>query len=188
MANSWIVEHAAVCDAVRKLREKYGQPRLGEFAVPAESIVAALLQFQECVRYLNTRRSSGAVLNLESEADVQDAVYLMLRPWVHDLIPENPGERVANRYTIKDFASRLARAVIEVKYIRDTEHGKTISREMHDDIETYRHHSYCDTLVFFVYDPNSLIPDQERLREQIEEERFYKQSGRTLRCVLVVKP
>src|SRR5262249_46997779 len=145
-------------------------------------------QFQECVRYLNTRRSSGAVLNLENEADVQDSIYLMLRPWVPDLIPENPTDRVANRFTIKDFLSRQARTVVEVKYIRDADHGRMISKEMHDDIETYRHHAYCDTLVFFVYDPNSLIPDQQKLREQIEEERFYKQSGRTLRCVLIVKP
>ncbi len=59
---------------------------------------------------------------------------------------------------------------------------------MHDDIENYRHHGHCDNLIFFVYDPNSLIPDQQKLREQIEEERFYKQSGRTLKCILIVKP
>jgi hypothetical protein len=188
MADNWVLQQTATCDAIMKLREKYGQQSNAVANVSAESIVSALQQFQECVRYLNTRRSSGAVLNLETEADVQDAVYLMLRLWVHDLTPENPSDRIANRYTIKDFLSRQARTVVEVKYVRDADHGKAISKEMHDDIETYRHHLYCDTLVFFVYDPNSLIPDQGRLREQIEEERFYKQSGRTLRCVLLVKP
>lgn len=188
MASNWAEEQARMCENVTKLREKYGTPPVITPTVGAAAIVAALNQFQECVRYLNTRRSTGAVLNLETEADVQDAIYLMLRPWLHDLVPENPTDRVANRFTIKDFLSRQARAVIEVKYIRDANHGRGVSKEMHDDIETYRHHAYCDSLIFFIYDPDSLIPDQQKLREQIEEERFYKQSGRTLRCVLIVKP
>jgi hypothetical protein len=188
MANKWAEEQARTCENVTRLREKYGTRPIITPAVGSASIVVALNQFQECVRYLNTRRSSGAVLNLESEADVQDAIYLMLRPWVQDLVPENPTDRVANRFTIKDFLSRQARTVIEVKYIRDTDHGRGISKEMHDDIETYRHHAFCDSLIFFVYDPDSLIPDQQKLREQIEDERFYKQSGRTLRCILIVKP
>jgi hypothetical protein len=49
-------------------------------------------------------------------------------------------------------------------------------------------HAFCDSLIFFVYDPDSLIPDQQKLCEQIEDERFYKQSGRTLRCILIVNP
>jgi hypothetical protein len=188
MVNDWADTQTRICESVAKLREKHGTRPIITPTVGAGAIVAALNQFQECVRYLNTRRSSGAVLNLESEADVQDAIYLMLRPWVQDLVAENPTDRVASRFTIKDFLSRQARTVVEVKYIRDTDHGRGISREMHDDIETYRHHTHCDNLVFFVYDPDSLIPDQQKLREQIEEERFYKQSGRTLRCVLIVKP
>jgi hypothetical protein len=188
MANSWIENQTALCDSVSKLRDKYGQTSTVRTNLDAAAIIGSLQQFQECVRYLNTRRSSGAILNLDAESDVQDAIYLMLRLWVHDLIPENPTDKIANRYTIKDFLSRQARTVVEVKYVREGDHGKLISKEMHDDIETYRHHPFCDTLVFFVYDPNSLIPDQEQLRQQIEEERFYRQSGRTLRCVLIVKP
>ena len=188
MGDRWIEHQTEICDRVTKLRQKYAESPVIGAKVDASSIVAALHQFQECVRYLNTRRSAGAVLDLEGESDVQDAIYLMLRPWVHDLIPENPTDKVANRYAIKDFLSRQARTVIEVKYVRDMDHGKHISREMHDDIEVYRHHLFCDTLIFFVYDPNSLIPDHQQLKEQIEEERFYQYSGRTLRCVLIVKP
>ncbi len=188
MGTNWPEEQARICENFTKLRVKYGSPSANTQTVTAAGIVAALNQFQECVRYLNTRRSSGAILNLENEADVQDAIYLMLRPWIQDLVAENPADRIANRFTIKDFLSRQARSVIEVKYIRDASHGRGISREMHDDIENYRHHGHCDNLIFFVYDPNSLIPDQQKLREQIEEERFYKQSGRTLKCILIVKP
>lgn len=149
-------------------------------------IKSALDQFMECVRYLNTRRSKGAKLSLESEADVQDALYLMLRPWVLDLVNENPTGKVGNRFGIKDFVSKSAETVIEVKYVRDSAHGKLIAKELHDDIETYRHHPSCKHLIFFIYDPDSLIPDVGALSAEIIVNREY--DGRALYCDLVVRP
>lgn len=153
------------------------------------SALLALNEFDACVRYLNTRRSAGAVINLESEADVQDVLYLLLRPWVIDLSYESPADKSANRYVIKDFASRTGRFVVDAKYVRDKEHGRSISKELHDDIEMYRTHPKCDDLIFFLYDPDALIPDQRPLREAIEVERFYGAKGeKRLRCHLIVKP
>ena len=151
-----------------------------------EDVAAALGEFNECVRYLNTRRSTGAVLALDSEAAVQDALYLMLRPWVPDLVPENPTEKSGNRFSVRDFMSRALRLVIEAKFVRDKQHGKAISKELHDDLEVYRHNQFCDTLIFFVYDPDSCIPDERELRRTIEQSRVY--DGRALRCMMIVKP
>jgi len=152
--------------------------------VKFEQIVSALNQFMECVRYLNTRRSKGTKLNLESEADVQDALYLMLRPWVLDLIYENPTDKIGNRFAIKDFISKEAKTVIEAKYIRDASHGKSVAKELHDDIETYRHHPNCDYLIFFVYDPDSLIPNVASLQAEMTTKRVY--DGKQLVCHLIV--
>src|SRR5262249_39393229 len=149
----------------------------------------ALEEFDACVRYLNTRRSAGAVINIQSEADVQDLVYLLLRPWIVDLAYESPADKSANRYVIKDFSSAAGRFVVDAKYIRDKEHGRLISKELHDDIEMYRTHPRCDDLIFFVYDPDALIPDQRALREAIEIERAYGKNGeKHLSCHLIVKP
>lgn len=149
-------------------------------------VFTALDEFSECIRYLNTRRSAGAILSLDSEADVQDALYLILRPWVRDLVPEAPTEKIANRFTIRDFLSRSLRLVIEAKYVRDADHGKGISKEIHDDIEVYRHNPFCECILFFIYDPDALIPDQRELRRTIEQSRAY--DGRPLSCRLIVKP
>jgi hypothetical protein len=149
-------------------------------------VVSALEAFSECVRYLNTRRSQGAVLVLDSEASVQDTLYLMLRPWIPDLVPENPGEKVANTYSIKDFTSRSGRFVIEAKFIRTKEHGKSVVSELNNDIESYRYHSHCDDLIFFIYDPESLIPDGSALRAHLISSRTY--GDKTLRCHAVIKP
>jgi REase_DpnII-MboI len=149
-------------------------------------VCTAIEEFSECVRYLNTRRSSGAVISLDSEADVQDVLYLILRPWVHDLVAETPTEKTGNRFAIRDFLSRSLRFVIEAKFVRDVAHGKLISSEIHDDIEVYRHNPYCECILFFIYDPDSLIPDQRELRRTIEQTRTY--DGRPLTCRLIVKP
>ena len=149
-------------------------------------VCAALQEFNECVRYLNTRRSAGAVLQLDSEAAVQDALYLILRPWVPDLVPETPTEKTGNRFTVRDFMSGALRLVIEAKFVRDKQHGNNISKELHDDIEVYRHNHYCDTILFFIYDPDSNIPDERELRRTIEQSRVY--DGLPLTRILIVKP
>lgn len=110
----------------------------------------------------------------------------MLRPWVSDLIPEDPSGKIGNRYTIKDFISSSARTIVEAKFVRDKEHGKSISKELHDDIETYRHHPQCDNIVFFVYDPDTYISDCDALKRAIHVARSY--DGHALNVLLIVKP
>jgi hypothetical protein len=110
----------------------------------------------------------------------------MLRPWITDLTWENPTDKIAGRFAIKDFLSKSARVVIEAKYVRDAAHGKNLTKELHDDIENYRNHSHCRDLVFFVYDPDVFIPDRQALERQIVVNREY--DGVPLSCHLVVKP
>lgn len=158
-------------------------------ALPIEQVLQALREFDACVRYLKTRRSAGAVINIQSEADVQDVLYLLLRPWITDLIYESPADKAGNRYVIKDFSSATGRFVIDAKYIRDRDHGKSISKELHDDIEMYRTHPRCDDLIFFIYDPDVLIPDQRALKDSIEIQRAYGSAGeKRLSCHVIVKP
>ena len=149
-------------------------------------VIGALNSFSDCVRYLNTRRSAGALLSLDNEAAIQDALYLMLRPWIVDLIPENPTDRVANRFSIKDFLSKANRLVIEAKCVRNADHGRSIVKELNDDIETYRYHPSCDDLVFFIYDPDGLVPDGAALERHLSSPRSY--ADKALRCHAVIKP
>ena len=182
--NKHLSEQADICARLSVLRPAFKQQPAE--AITCTSIVSALQEFTECVRYLNTRRSTGAKLKLEKEADVQDAIYLMLRPWVRDLVHENPTDKVGNRFVIKDFLSPSAKTVIEAKFVRDENHGRQIAKEIHDDIETYRHHPDCGHIVFFIYDPNSLIPNVAALNEEVVVDRMY--DGRPLYCSLIVKP
>ncbi len=183
-------EHSATAHALGELATLSANLRAASsVATPGVApVLLAMHEFDACIRYLNTRRSAGAIINIESEADVQDVLYLLLRPWIIDLTYESPADKTANRFVIKDFASPSGRFVIDAKYIRDKDHGKNISKELHDDIEMYRAHPRCDDLIFFVYDPSLFIPDQRALREAIEVGRFYDVSGeKRLGCHLIVK-
>jgi hypothetical protein len=151
-----------------------------------ERVLAALDSFTDVVRYLNTRRSQGAILVLDDEAAVQDVLYLMLRPWIEDLVAEDPNGKVANTFAIKDFVSVSSKIVIEAKFVRDKGHGKAIVKEINDDIETYRYHAACDDLIFFIYDPESHIPDAAALERHVRGGRAY--GGKVLRCHAVIKP
>ena len=154
--------------------------------VEVSRVINALQSFTDCVRYLNTRRSGGTFLAPDSEAAVQDALYLMIRPWIVDLTPENPTDRIANRYSIKDFVSKSNRLVIEAKYVRSPDHGRSIVKELNDDIETYRYHASCENLIFFIYDPDGFIPDGAALERHLFSPRTY--SERILKCYAVIKP
>lgn len=162
------------------------QPVVNSTSVEVSKVIEALNSFTDCVRYLNTRRSGGALLSLDSEAAVQDALYLMLRPWITDLVPENPTDKVGNRYSIKDFLSASNCIVIEAKYVRSQDHGKGIVKEINDDIETYRYHPRCDDLIFFIYDPDGYIPDTATLYRHLSSSRVY--DSKHLKCHGVIKP
>ena len=157
-----------ILNGLEQLRTKTAQPGgcISSSRVEVSRILAALNSFSDIVRYLNTRRS-GPLLNLDTEAAVQDAMFLMLRPWIIDLIPENPTDRIANRFSIKDFISKTNKIVIEAKYIRDATHGRSIVKELNDDIETYRYHAFCEDLIFFIYDPDGFIPDGAALERHL---------------------
>lgn len=149
-------------------------------------IKEALDEFMECVRYLNTRRTKGTVLSLSSEDNVQDALYLMLRPWIKDLSYEDPSAKLGNRYVINDFFIPSAETVIEAKYVRDKRHGKDISKEIHDDIEMYKEIAGCSLIIFFIYDPNGHIPSVKNLKQAICIPRTY--NGFSFTVDLVIKP
>lgn len=176
-----------IIDGLENLRGKFPPPTKDSAPnVTVALVIQALNAFTDCVRYLNTRRSGGALLSLDSEADVQDALYLMLRPWIIDLVPENPTDKIGNRYSIKDFSSKSSRIVIEAKFIRNNEHGKSIVKEINDDIETYRYHPFCNDLIFFIYDPNAHIPDSASLIRHINSKRTYE--DKSLECHGIIKP
>ena len=60
------------------------------------------------------------------------------------------------------------RTVIEMKLVRDRNHGEKIGDELIIDIEHYRKHPVCDSLWCVVYDPDHLLTNGPGLQSDLE--------------------
>jgi REase_DpnII-MboI len=108
----------------------------------------------------------------------------MTKPFIPDLEPESPTIKIASRFTVEDFVSKELSLVLEAKYIRDKAHGKSITKELHDDIEMYRANANCSTIIFFLYDSGRFIPSADSLVKHIETKRTYDQKALTTICII----
>lgn len=121
-----------------------------------KEVVKILEAFNDCIGYSNNRRGK-VIIDTSKEAGVQDILYFMLKPYITDLVPEQPNSGETRQYSIQDFRSKSLKLIIEAKRIRDKAHGKSIKKEINDDIANYRHDSDCENLIIVIYDPDKNI-------------------------------
>lgn len=132
----------------------------GVAAAPLKRLFAILDTFPTLVGYLNGRRASGNAVRVACEADVQDVLYLALKPAFPDLVYEEPTKKGAAGYSIGDFWLPCLKLVLETKYINTSGDVKAKADEMCQDIWKYSTQGDCERILFFVYDPHLLIPDR----------------------------
>jgi REase_DpnII-MboI len=178
----------AYLDYSRRVKSIENDKRVSPFVIASperytiEFVISVLYQFDACLRYLKSR--SRTSITVSDEYQLQDFIFLMTKPVISDLVPEEPNPRIASRFTIDDFVSKKLALILEAKYIRDRAHGKSISKELHDDIEMYRTNEHCSTIIFFIYDPGKFIPSAESLVKHIETKRTYDKKILTTICIV----
>lgn len=133
---------------------------------------------------LTHRRKGAQPLSFSTEYDVQDLLHALLRPWVADIRPEEYVPSYAGSSTRMDFLLPQYKIVIELKFVRDSNHAK-IGDELIIDIDHYRAHPDCDCLWCVVYDPDHLLTNAEGLKNDLEGERSSK-DGKVRVKVLVL--
>jgi hypothetical protein len=120
---------------------------------------------------LTHRRKDAQPLSFSSEYDVQDLLHALLRPWVADIRPEEFTPSYAGSSTRMDFLLPTHSLVIELKFVRDKNHGKRIGDELIIDIEHYRRHPDCKFLWCVIYDPEKLLLNAEGLKTDLDGRR-----------------
>ena len=120
---------------------------------------------------LTHRRKDAQPLSFSSEYDVQDLLHALLRPWVADIRPEEFTPSYAGSSTRMDFLLPTHSLVIELKFVRDQNHGKRIGDELIIDIEHYRRHPDCKFLWCVIYDPEKLLLNAEGLKTDLDGRR-----------------
>jgi REase_DpnII-MboI len=134
---------------------------------------------------LTNRRKGAQSLQFSTEYDVQDLLHALLRPWVGDIRPEEFTPSYAGSSTRMDFLLPKYKIVIELKFVRDRQHGKKIGDEITIDIEHYRRHPDCSELWCVVFDPDHLLVNAEGLKTDLEGEKSSKDGSISVRLFVL---
>lgn len=104
------------------------------------------------------------------EYDVQDLLEAVLRNLFDDVRPEDPSPNRAGASTRIDFVLKREQIIVEAKMTRQGLGERQVADELIDDIERYRSHPDCRTLVAIVYDPERRIPNPGGLESDLRKD------------------
>ncbi len=134
---------------------------------------------------LTYRRKGAQAISFSNEYDVQDLLHALLRPWVADIRPEEFTPSYAGSSTRMDFLLPAHKIVIELKFVRDRNHGKKIGDELIVDIDHYQQHPGCSRLWCVVFDPDHLLTNAQGLKADLEGQRTTKSGGVNVRVTVL---
>lgn len=140
----------------------------------------------ELARRMRERKHGRPPFLMENEYDVQDLLYVTLKPPLPDLTDEEWTFKDAGGAKRIDLVSAAHRICIEAKKARNVDHAREIADELRVDFESYYVHPACDTLVVFVYDPTSLIADARKVEDDLSGPRTIK--GRRVEVIVRIRP
>ena len=108
-----------------------------------------------------SRWQSKNLFEINSEKIIQDLLYTMLIGSFPTLKYENPNSKAGITSSIADFTIDEIQLFLEVKYVSKKEDAKRIEKECKSDIISYAKQPNCNTIIFFVYDPNKNIDNKD---------------------------
>lgn len=135
-------------------------------------LIQILDYFPIVARHLGKRKHGRPPYAIENEYDTQDLLYANIRSVFEDARLEEWTPKHASKSKRIDIVVPSAEVVIEVKYVRDTSHGKNIGDELKIDIESYHSHASCKSLLFLIYDPEGNIADPAEITNDLSGRRI----------------
>jgi hypothetical protein len=124
-------------------------------------------RFHLVARQLHSRHSNRPTLEIKDEYDVQDLFHALLKLHFDDIRPEEWTPSRAGSSSRIDFLLMQERTVIEIKKTRKGLAAKELGEDLIIDIERYKAHPLCETLVCFVYDPEGKIANPRGLENDL---------------------
>ncbi|HEY9807909.1 MAG TPA: DUF2321 domain-containing protein [Halomicronema sp.] len=140
-------------------------------------------RFHNIVRRLRDRHSNRETLDVSDEYDVQDLLHGLLLVFFDDIRAEEVTPSYAGKSARVDFLLKKERVAIEVKMTRKGLGDKEIGDQLLIDVERYKEHRDCSTLVCFVYDPDGRITNPNGLIADLQ-----KQSKEELKVIVFINP
>ncbi|MCB0044345.1 MAG: hypothetical protein KDD92_02825 [Caldilineaceae bacterium] len=144
-----------------------------------EIAVQVLEQFSNAVKKItHARRKGHESFIINDEYDVQDLLYVMLKPLFPKLTDEEPTPKVGAKYNKIDLIIREEGIMIEVKMIKEKDRDeKDFIEQLKNDIQSYYKYKFLKDLLIFVYDPQNKTRDIQNFydlngTQEINEVRF----------------
>ena len=128
-------------------------------------------RFDLVVRQLHSRHGNRNTLEVNDEYDVQDLLHSILMLEFDDIRSEEGTPSCAGSSSRMDFLLKQEQTVIEVKKTRNSLRAKEIGEQLIIDIQRYRSHPDCQTLICFVYDPEGRIANPRGIENDLSGNR-----------------
>jgi hypothetical protein len=147
-----------------------------------EQVIQLCSRFHIVARQLRRRHENRQTLDISDEYDVQDLLHGLLRIFFDDVRAEEYTPSYASKATRMDFLLKKEEIVVEVKMTRKGLSDREVADQLILDIERYRSHPNCKTLVCFVYDPEGRIANPGGLKADLSGDK------QGLKVVLLIEP
>jgi hypothetical protein len=120
-----------------------------------ETILQVLNNFDNASRNLRDARRAGKEnYKINDEYDVQDLLYVMLKPIFPNLETEDPVPKIGGRGSRIDLVLKEYGILIETKMIKNSDQNENkYIKELKEDFESYHSFPGIKNLIVFVYDP-----------------------------------
>jgi len=126
-----------------------------------------LQRFHLVARQLKHRYTKRKTLSIRDEYDVQYLLHALLKIVSDDVRPEEYTPSYAGAASRMDFLIKHDKLVIETKMASSKLTDKVIGEQLIIDINRYKSHPDCKTLLCLVYDPESNIKNPAALEKDL---------------------
>lgn len=137
---------------------------------PHDIIMHLCERFHLVARQIRDRHADRETLNIEDEYDVQDLFHTLLTIYFDDIRAEEWTPSYAGSCSRVDFLLKKEQIVIEIKKTRKGLSAKEVGEQLLIDIQRYKVHPDCNTLICFVYDPDGRIANPRGIENDLNKE------------------
>lgn len=151
-----------------------------------EALLNVLNQFSSYQSVLQDRKHNRPDFKITNEYDLQDLLYVILKPFYPDLVPEEHTYKRGGSEKRIDFVMKGLETVVELKMARGKSHAKRIADELDIDIRNYPSHPACKELICFVYDPKGVITNARSIEKDLSGPNTQKNT--TINVTVLIRP
>lgn len=126
-------------------------------------------KFHVVSRQLRSRYNGRPTIEVEDEYDVQDVMHSILLLQFDDVRREEWTPSYAGGCSRADFLLKNERTVVEIKKTRKGLEAKQVGEQLIIDIQRYKVHPDCQTLICFVYDPEGRVSNPRGIERDLNE-------------------